>query len=180
MSTPGGRTPDKVMQLITGGRAAAILGSAAKHGAQAQMLLATKGGNAWRQSDYRAWLAEAGFASSPSCRRRPRPASSLRRERGTCVPRIAYLGATRDFHHGLLVSCNSDSQHKSRRAAPEWPGATREQIGAFVTEEQRRHAGCPARELCCESLLQDTRGTVRRGCVARRCAAGLRESARSG
>ena len=29
----------------------------------AQMLLASKGGNAWRQSDYRRWLAEAGFAS---------------------------------------------------------------------------------------------------------------------
>jgi len=26
-----------------------------------QMLLVTKGGNAWRQADYRAWLAEAGF-----------------------------------------------------------------------------------------------------------------------
>jgi ubiquinone/menaquinone biosynthesis C-methylase UbiE len=29
----------------------------------AQMLLVTKGGNAWRQADYRAWLAEAGFKS---------------------------------------------------------------------------------------------------------------------
>ncbi len=29
----------------------------------AQMLLVTKGGNAWRQADYRAWLAEAGFSS---------------------------------------------------------------------------------------------------------------------
>lgn len=29
----------------------------------AQMLLVTKGGNAWRQSDYRKWLGEAGFAS---------------------------------------------------------------------------------------------------------------------
>ena len=29
-------------------------------------------------------------------------------------------------------------------AAPAWQGATREQIGAFVTEEQRRHAGCSA------------------------------------
>jgi len=29
----------------------------------AQMLLVTKGGNAWRQADYRTWLAEAGFAS---------------------------------------------------------------------------------------------------------------------
>ena len=28
-----------------------------------QMLLVSKGGNAWRQSDYRTWLAEAGFAS---------------------------------------------------------------------------------------------------------------------
>ena len=28
-----------------------------------QMLLVTKGGNAWRQSDYRTWLTEAGFAS---------------------------------------------------------------------------------------------------------------------
>ena len=28
-----------------------------------QMLLVTKGGNAWRQSDYREWLAEAGFTS---------------------------------------------------------------------------------------------------------------------
>ena len=28
-----------------------------------QMLLATKGGNAWCQADYRAWLAEAGFES---------------------------------------------------------------------------------------------------------------------
>jgi len=28
-----------------------------------QMLLVTKGGNAWRQSDYRAWLSEAGFKS---------------------------------------------------------------------------------------------------------------------
>jgi len=27
------------------------------------MLLVTKGGNAWRQSDYRTWLAEAKFAS---------------------------------------------------------------------------------------------------------------------
>jgi hypothetical protein len=27
-----------------------------------QMLLVSKGGNAWRHSDYRAWLAEAGFA----------------------------------------------------------------------------------------------------------------------
>ena len=32
MSTPGGPTPDRVMQVITGGWAAAILGSAAKHG----------------------------------------------------------------------------------------------------------------------------------------------------
>ncbi len=29
----------------------------------AQMLLVTKGGNAWRQSDYRTWLTEAGFGS---------------------------------------------------------------------------------------------------------------------
>jgi len=29
----------------------------------AQILLVSKGGNAWRQSDYRRWLAEAGFAS---------------------------------------------------------------------------------------------------------------------
>jgi SAM-dependent methyltransferase len=29
----------------------------------AQMLLVTKAGNAWRQQDYRAWLAEAGFKS---------------------------------------------------------------------------------------------------------------------
>lgn len=29
----------------------------------AQMLLVTKGGNAWRQADYRKWLGEAGFAS---------------------------------------------------------------------------------------------------------------------
>jgi SAM-dependent methyltransferase len=29
----------------------------------AQMLLVTKGGNAWRQSDYRGWLKEAGFAT---------------------------------------------------------------------------------------------------------------------
>jgi hypothetical protein len=28
-----------------------------------QMLLATKNGNSWRQQDYRAWLAEAGFRS---------------------------------------------------------------------------------------------------------------------
>jgi len=28
-----------------------------------QMLLVSKGGNAWRQSDYQAWLAEAGFES---------------------------------------------------------------------------------------------------------------------
>jgi ubiquinone/menaquinone biosynthesis C-methylase UbiE len=28
-----------------------------------QMLLVSKGGNAWRQSDYRTWLAEAGFGS---------------------------------------------------------------------------------------------------------------------
>jgi SAM-dependent methyltransferase len=28
-----------------------------------QMLLVSKGGNAWRESDYRTWLAEAGFAS---------------------------------------------------------------------------------------------------------------------
>jgi ubiquinone/menaquinone biosynthesis C-methylase UbiE len=28
-----------------------------------QMLLVSKGGNAWRQADYRSWLAEAGFAS---------------------------------------------------------------------------------------------------------------------
>ncbi len=28
-----------------------------------QMLLATKGGNAWRQSDYQTWLAEAGFGA---------------------------------------------------------------------------------------------------------------------
>jgi ubiquinone/menaquinone biosynthesis C-methylase UbiE len=28
-----------------------------------QMLLVSKGGNAWRQSDYRAWLTEAGFTS---------------------------------------------------------------------------------------------------------------------
>ncbi len=28
-----------------------------------QMLLVSKGGNAWRESDYRAWLTEAGFAS---------------------------------------------------------------------------------------------------------------------
>ncbi len=28
-----------------------------------QMLLVTKGGNAWRQQDYRSWLAEAGFTS---------------------------------------------------------------------------------------------------------------------
>jgi ubiquinone/menaquinone biosynthesis C-methylase UbiE len=28
-----------------------------------QMLLVSKGGNAWRQSDYRKWLAEAGFES---------------------------------------------------------------------------------------------------------------------
>jgi ubiquinone/menaquinone biosynthesis C-methylase UbiE len=28
-----------------------------------QMLLVSRGGNAWRQSDYRAWLAEAGFES---------------------------------------------------------------------------------------------------------------------
>src|SRR3954466_10775008 len=32
MSGPGGPAPDKVMQLITGGWATAILGSAAKHG----------------------------------------------------------------------------------------------------------------------------------------------------
>ncbi len=32
MSVPGGPTPDKVMQCITGGWAAAILGSAARHG----------------------------------------------------------------------------------------------------------------------------------------------------
>jgi ubiquinone/menaquinone biosynthesis C-methylase UbiE len=29
----------------------------------AQMLLVTKGGNAWREDDYRTWLAEAGFKS---------------------------------------------------------------------------------------------------------------------
>ena len=29
----------------------------------AQMLLVSKGGNAWRQSDYRTWLADAGFTS---------------------------------------------------------------------------------------------------------------------
>jgi hypothetical protein len=29
----------------------------------AQMLLVTKAGNAWRQSDYRAWLKEAGFTA---------------------------------------------------------------------------------------------------------------------
>jgi len=28
-----------------------------------QMLLASKGGNAWRQTDYRSWLSEAGFQS---------------------------------------------------------------------------------------------------------------------
>jgi len=28
-----------------------------------QMLLVTKGGNAWRQGDYRSWLAQAGFTS---------------------------------------------------------------------------------------------------------------------
>jgi len=28
----------------------------------AQMLLVTKAGNAWRQSDYRTWLKQAGFA----------------------------------------------------------------------------------------------------------------------
>ena len=29
----------------------------------AQMLLVTEGGFTWRQSDYRKWLGEAGFAS---------------------------------------------------------------------------------------------------------------------
>jgi hypothetical protein len=29
----------------------------------AQMLLVSKEGNAWRQSDYRTWLADAGFTS---------------------------------------------------------------------------------------------------------------------
>ena len=31
--------------------------------------------------------------------------------------------------------------------APAWQGATREQIGGFVTEEQRRHAGCSANRM---------------------------------
>ena len=32
-------------------------------------------------------------------------------------------------------------------AAPGWQGATREQIGAFVTEEQRRQTGCSANRM---------------------------------
>ena len=32
-------------------------------------------------------------------------------------------------------------------AAPAWQGATREQIGAFVTKKQRRHAGCSANRM---------------------------------
>jgi hypothetical protein len=121
-------TPDKVMQLVTGGWACSILGAAARHGiftalegkpettdhvaektgisprgAQAlldgltglglltlsggtlvindfvlsdqrtghpfammfasQMLVMTKAGSTYRQSDYRAWLREAGFKS---------------------------------------------------------------------------------------------------------------------
>ena len=66
------------------------------------------------------------------------------------APALAGCSAVRmqwDFHHGLLVSRLTDTWTKPRSAAPGWQGATREQIGAFVTEEQRSQTGCPARGL---------------------------------
>ena len=40
--------------------------------------------------------------------------------------------------------------------APRGQGATTENIGPYLKEEQRRQPGCPARELCDESLFRDT------------------------
>ena len=53
----------------------------------------------------------------------------------------------RDFHHGLLAARGGTPRCTEIGAAPAWQGATREQIGAFVTEEQRRHAGCSANRM---------------------------------
>jgi len=54
------------------------------------------------------------------------------------------------------VFWKGDSRHISRRGAR----LARRDEGAnlaFVTEEQHRQAGYPAREMCCESPVQDTK-----------------------
>jgi hypothetical protein len=64
--------------------------------------------------------------------RRVSPAAGVpaaRLVRGGVEGRLARLGATPDFRHGLLVSWNSESLHKFRSAAPGWQGATTENIG---------------------------------------------------
>ena len=65
-----------------------------------------------------------------------------RREPGCSAGRMR-----QDFHYGLLVSCLTQVFTQAPCAAPDWQGVTKEHSGAFVTEEQRRQAGCPTREL---------------------------------
>ena len=66
------------------------------------------------------------------------------------------IPGTRDFHHGLLAVRGETPRCTEIGGAPAWQGATREQIGAFVTEEQRRKAGCSANRMqrgFCHGLL---------------------------
>ena len=52
-----------------------------------------------------------------------------------------------DFHHGLLAARGRTPRCNEIGAAPGWQGAAREQIAAFVTEEQRRQTGCSANRM---------------------------------
>src|SRR5438093_10251918 len=74
------------------------------------------------------------------------------RANATTSPSLRALSMT-----APLVSRNSDSLHKSRSAAPGWQGARQRAYREYVSDEQRSQPGCPARELCDESLLRDTK-----------------------
>ena len=64
---------------------------------------------------------------------------------------------------GILAARGETPRCTEIGAAPAWQGATREQIGAFVTEEQRRHTGCSADRMQWgfhHGLLGDENGRV--------------------
>jgi hypothetical protein len=73
------------------------------------------------------WLHSTGDASPPAALLLAQ--IRILGRRALPAGRLARLGATPDFHHGLLVPWKRDALHKARSAAPGWQGAKSELIG---------------------------------------------------
>ena len=102
-----------------------------------------------------------------SMRSGPRRDASRPRRVTSCASEVPPLQLGTDPSLRWLAARGETPRCTETGAAPGWPGATREQIGAFMTEEQRRPGGMQ-RPSNAAGLLPRAAGAGRRDAAPRR------------